>query len=48
MCYTFFRKKLIDGQLARGPLMRRKVDGRWEYRKMTPEEEAEYMNIEAW
>lgn len=41
-CSPTFRKvKLIDGTMASHSLMRRKVNGRWEYRKMTDEEVAE-------
>lgn len=30
--------RLSDGSMARSDLMRRKVNGRWEYRKMTEQE----------
>ena len=29
-------------------VMRRKVDGEWQYRSPTPEEEADYVAAEAW
>ena len=38
-CWTFFSQRLDDGSRAGGPLMRRRdADGRWHYRRMTPEE----------
>ncbi|MGZ3409636.1 MAG: hypothetical protein ACXWJW_02760 [Xanthobacteraceae bacterium] len=44
----FFSKLLIDGTSATGPLMRRKVDGKWQYRKLTPDEESERLADVAW
>jgi hypothetical protein len=35
-------KVLIDGTRASGLLMGRRLNGRWIYRRMTPEEEAEF------
>jgi hypothetical protein len=47
-CRPRFRKvKLIDGSSARRGLMRRKVDGRWQYRRMTPQEGAQTMDLRA-
>ena len=43
-----FRQTLIDGTLANGNLMRRKVDGVWQYRKLTPEEAADEFEMMAW
>lgn len=41
-CSPTFRKvKLIDGTRASHSLMRRRVNGRWQYRKMTDEEVAD-------
>jgi hypothetical protein len=37
-CYVFFPKTLIDGTRARGELMRRRVNGQWQYRRPTDEE----------
>ena len=44
----FFSKRLIDGTWATGPLMRRKVEGKWQYRKLTPDEEAERLAEVSW
>ena len=41
-------KTLIDGQRTNGLLMQRKVDGQYEYREPTPEEEEEYLSQVAW
>jgi hypothetical protein len=46
--YYLFRKPLIDGTSAWGPLMRRKVMGKWQYRKCTEEEEQDYVSREGW
>jgi hypothetical protein len=47
-CPSKFRKmKLINGSWDRCDLMRRKVNGRWEYRKMTPQEGAQTMDLRA-
>ena len=35
-------KTLIDGTTSNGLLMVRRVDGRWEYRAMTSQEERDY------
>jgi hypothetical protein len=43
-----FAVSLADGTKASGLLMRRKRDGRWEYRPPTPEEEENYVCCEAW
>ena len=45
-----FPVTLIDGGRARGPLMRRRRQGdrKWEYRKMTQDEETEYLKDDAW
>jgi hypothetical protein len=40
-CYVFFEKTLIDGTRASGELMRRRVKGQWQYRRMTEEEAAD-------
>jgi hypothetical protein len=47
-CYAFFSKTLIDGTKARGPLMRRKSNSRWEYRAMTATEIEDYNSSWAW
>jgi hypothetical protein len=39
-----FATSLPSGRLV----MRRKVDGKWEYRAPTPEEEADYVASEGW
>jgi hypothetical protein len=47
-CPLKIRKvKLIDGSWNRRGLMRRKVNGRWEYRKMTSQEAAQTMDLRA-
>lgn len=39
---------LPDGTSSGRLVMRRMVEGRWEYRAPTKEEEAEYVSSEAW
>ena len=43
-------KRLVTGETVSAPrlLMCRRVDGRWEYRVPTPQEEAEYLSADAW
>jgi hypothetical protein len=43
-----FPVTLITGERAHGPLMTRVNDGVREYRRMTPEEQAKFVSIEAW
>ncbi len=41
--------RLIDGTLSFGTLMRRKkADGTWEYRRLTPEEQLQHDRDWAW
>ena len=47
-CSVFFRKKLKDGTSASGHLMRRRINGAWQYRKLTHEEELEWLCVSAW
>lgn len=42
------KKTLVTGERAHGLLMRRKVDGVWEYRRPTPAEESDYVSMEGW
>jgi len=39
---------LSDGTSTCGPVMRCKLDGKWHYRRATPEEEADYVSRDAW
>jgi hypothetical protein len=39
---------LPDGTKTLGLVMRRKVDGKWQYRKPTLEEEDDYVSRDAW
>jgi hypothetical protein len=39
---------LPDGSKTRGLLMRRKSGSKWNYRRPTLEEEAEFMSLDAW
>ncbi|NGO50416.1 hypothetical protein [Allomesorhizobium camelthorni] len=39
---------VIDGRRARGPVMRRKVKGAWEYRYMTADELSDFESSWAW
>lgn len=41
-------KHLIDGTMSNGALMRRKIDGHWQYRKMTEDELLEWQSVRAW
>lgn len=38
---------LIDGTRSRSPLMRRRVKGEWQYRKMNAAEESDYVKSRA-
>jgi hypothetical protein len=40
--------KLSDGNFTRDLVLRCKIDGKWHYRRATPEEEADYVSCEAW
>lgn len=46
--YCIFKKTLWDGSIAVGHLMRRRYNGRWQYRKLTSQEVHEYMLNESW
>ena len=39
---------LSDGTSTSGLVMRRKIDGKWRYRRATPDEEADYVSRDAW
>jgi len=39
---------LSDGTSTRGLVMRCKMDGKWHYRRATPDEEADYVSRDAW
>ncbi|HEX3754856.1 MAG TPA: hypothetical protein VHV26_07240 [Rhizomicrobium sp.] len=45
---AIFHVRLITGDFLRGPVMRRKVNGKMEYRAMTAEEMEEFELNEAW
>jgi hypothetical protein len=45
---SFTTKLLIDGSRSSGPLMRRQINHEWKYRRMTKEEETEYMSGTIW
>ena len=54
-CWHFYEASfgsvnLITHEEVHAPfeLMRRRVDGRWQYRRMTEEEEADYASSRAW
>ena len=47
-CSRFFKKRLIDGSYANGRLMRRKINGEWQYRKLTDDEEGDEFERMAW
>lgn len=42
--FPLFAASLASGRLV----MRRKVNGKWQYRSPTPEEEADYVASEGW
>jgi hypothetical protein len=44
----WFAVELSDGTSTRDLVMRCKIDGKWHYRRATPEEEADYVSREAW
>ncbi len=41
-------KALVTGETAKGLLMRRFVDGKWQYRRPTAEEAFDHMERQAW
>ena len=41
-------RQLLTGEKAHGLLMRRKVNGEWEYRLPTPAEESDYVSGDGW
>jgi hypothetical protein len=41
-------RRLTDGGKASGPMMRRRVNGPWEYRRMSEGEMREYLSSDAW
>jgi len=45
---TLFAVDLSDGTSSRDLVMRCKIDGKWRYRRATPEEEADYVSSDAW
>jgi hypothetical protein len=48
-CDPMFKKRLITGERAAGPLlMRKRVDGKLIYRRMTAGEESDYVASTAW
>jgi hypothetical protein len=48
-CDPMFKKRLITGERAAGPLlMRKRVDGKWIYRRMTVREESDFVSSTAW
>ncbi len=47
-CNPIFKKLLVTGEKASGPLMRKFAAGKWIYRRMTAAEESEYMADTAW
>lgn len=44
----FFQQTLTDGMKVKGLLMRARVDGRWEYRLPTREEEFKWRCLIGW
>ena len=40
--------RIVGGEKAQGPVMRRRVGDDWEYRAMTTDEEANYVSRDAW
>lgn len=49
-CDPFLPKRLLDGQRSSfgETLMRRRVKGVWQYRRLTPKESAEWVSMTAW
>lgn len=47
--FRFSPRRAADGSIVNyGPCMRRKINGRWQYREMTPAEESDWVASEAW
>lgn len=47
-CDTYRKHRLIDGTKDTGSLMRRRVNGRRQYRAMTDREFIDWMCVKAW
>jgi hypothetical protein len=50
-CYVFFlfaKRSIIDGRLIHGHVMRRRVNGQWQYRPLSDDEMFEKVSSEAW
>lgn len=45
---SYFPVRLVDGGYGRGTLMRRKVNGEWQYRRLTADEEEDITDRRAW
>jgi hypothetical protein len=45
---TICAVELSDGTSTRDLVLRCKIDGKWHYRRATPEEEADYVSREIW
>jgi hypothetical protein len=45
---TLWAVDLSDGTSTRDLVMRCKMNGKWHYRRATPEEEADYVSRDAW
>jgi len=48
LCTCWFSKRLIDGTYSNGRLMRRKINGEWQYRHLTESELSDWFSREAW
>lgn len=45
---SYFPVRLVDGTMGRGTLMRRFVNGEWQYRRLTADEEEDITDRRAW
>lgn len=49
LTYIFFSKRDAEGNAVKWPMcMSRYINGAWEYRNMTEEEEADWVSEDAW
>lgn len=46
--FVFFKKRSIDGQYVQGDVWARKINGQWQYRALTEEEQFDVMYKRVW
>jgi hypothetical protein len=46
--FALWSRVSITGERISGPIMRRKIGGRWEYRRMSDDEASDHASDDAW